>query len=225
MTINITERNENRFYNGHPSVTTVVDSVLRQQYLERWRGKVGNEEADRIKKEAGWLGTLVHDTLSSLDITYPKHDFPRIFDTHDSATVLYDTGRLDPLTAHCVNLYLEWANNTLEQWLLIEEPFVSERLGFGGTPDRVGVLKGDKDLTLVDFKTGNRSKTHRFQTGGYKLLMAENGINIARRIVLYMPTTIEKGQKIGVVEHSKHSEDETGFMSLLYLYNILQTTE
>lgn len=205
--IDITEVDEQRFYNGLPSVTTIV-GLLREPYLERWRGKVGNEEADRIKKEAGWLGTLVHDTISSLDLSQPSN---------------VDISTLDPLTSHCVKLYLEWANNTLDHWTMIEEPLVSTRLGFGGTPDRVGVLKGDKGLTLVDFKTGHRSRLHQFQTAGYRILLAETGIYIDRRLVLYLPTTIEKGQTLSIKEHHDHIRDEVGFMRLLDVYNILQT--
>ena len=43
----------------YPSVTTIL-SIIRKPYLERWRGEIGNEDADFIMEEAGGLGSEVH---------------------------------------------------------------------------------------------------------------------------------------------------------------------
>jgi hypothetical protein len=208
--INITESDQQRFYNGHPSVTTVVE-IINEPWLNKWRGKVGNEEADRIAKEAAWLGTLVHDTLSALEIL-PDNPLQSSIDINN----------LDPLTQHAITLYLQWKWSVLDQWLMIEEPLVDEGIGTGGTPDRVGVLKGDTCLSLIDFKTGNKSIKHRYQTAGYKLLLNRKGIDVKRRIVLYIPTTIKKGQSLSTKEYCNHPRDERGFLSLLEIYNQIQ---
>ena len=36
----------------YPSVTTIL-SIIRKPYLERWRGEIGNDDADFIMEEAG----------------------------------------------------------------------------------------------------------------------------------------------------------------------------
>lgn len=206
MPIKLTTTEDQHFYNGYPSVTTVVD-LLKEPYLERWRGKVGNEEADRIRNEAAWLGTLVHDTLTANELSNTP----------------IELSRLDPLTQHAIAQYLEWKRNTLDYWLMLEQPLVCDELGTGGQPDRVGVLKGDECLTLVDFKTGHPSVKNRFQTAGYKILLNRNGFNVERRIVLYLPTTIEKGKKLSVKEFTNHATDESGFLNLLSLYYNIQS--
>lgn len=205
--IKITESEQHRFYNSYPSVTTVVD-LINEPWLNKWRGRVGNEEADRIAKEAAWLGTLVHDTLSAFEIT--------------SSNTKPIINNLDPLTQHALMLYFEWRSSVLDQWLMIEEPIVDDVIGTGGTPDRVGVLKGDTCLSLIDFKTGNKSIKHRYQTAGYKLLLNRKGIDVKRRIVLYIPTTISKGQLLSTKEYCNHARDERGFLSLLEIYNQIQ---
>ncbi len=209
--IKITESDSHRFYNNHPSITTVVD-LINEPWLNKWRGRVGNEEADRIAKEAEWLGTLVHDTLSSIELTF---DNPR-------NSILPSINNLDPLTQHAISLYFDWRSSVLDQWLMIEEPIVDDGIGTGGTPDRVGVLKGDTCLSLIDFKTGGKSIKHRYQTAGYKILLNRKGIDVKRRIVLYIPTTITKGQSLSTKEYCNHPRDERGFLSLLEIYNQIQ---
>src|SRR5574342_111201 len=205
MALTITQSDEGRFYNGYPSVTTVID-ILREPYLERWRGKVGNEEADRISNEAKWLGTLIHDTLTTWEI-------------HGGEIHL---GALDPGVRCAVEAYRKWKSEVLDSWVIMEQSYVSAELGVGGTVDRVGVLKGESDLTLVDFKTGHPSDKYRYQTAGYKLLLAKHGIHIARRILLYLPTS--PNSKVYAKEHTNHAIDELGFTLLRDLYRVIHTT-
>ena len=45
-----------------PSITTLLGKTSENQvWLQKWREKVGEEEADRISKEATDRGTLVHE--------------------------------------------------------------------------------------------------------------------------------------------------------------------
>jgi hypothetical protein len=43
-----------------PSITTIIGTVLRKPWLERWRGELGNQEADRILEEAARHGSEQH---------------------------------------------------------------------------------------------------------------------------------------------------------------------
>ena len=53
-----------RTYNVHgmrlPSVTTVLAKTKDQTYLRRWKEKVGDEEAERIKNHSSKHGTCMH---------------------------------------------------------------------------------------------------------------------------------------------------------------------
>jgi hypothetical protein len=204
----ITKTDEGKFYDGFPSVTTVVD-ILAEPWLARWRGRVGNEEADRIAGEAAWLGDLVHDTLSANELV----DTP------------IDPSKLDPDSAHAVNLYLEWKAKMVEEILAVELTLKDDELQLGGTLDRLVLLKGDpRDwVTLIDFKTGHRSKKHKYQTAGYCILVRKcMGIEVKRRLVLYLPKSEEKGKSLNPVELTNQARHESIFMKLIDVYNDLR---
>ena len=46
-----------------PSVTTILGATKDKRFLDNWRRKVGNEEADRIMKQASSIGTEMHQVL------------------------------------------------------------------------------------------------------------------------------------------------------------------
>ena len=43
-----------------PSVTTILAQTKDQSYLDRWKAKVGHEEAERIKNLSSKRGTSMH---------------------------------------------------------------------------------------------------------------------------------------------------------------------
>ena len=46
-----------------PSVTTILSATKDKRFLENWRRKVGDAEADRIMKQASTIGTEMHQVL------------------------------------------------------------------------------------------------------------------------------------------------------------------
>tara|TARA_A100001391_G_scaffold38608_3_gene21378 strand:+ start:8540 stop:9205 length:666 start_codon:yes stop_codon:yes gene_type:complete len=46
-----------------PSVTTILGATKDQKFLENWRRRVGDKEADRIMKQASTIGTEMHQVL------------------------------------------------------------------------------------------------------------------------------------------------------------------
>ena len=44
-----------------PSITTILGKTANQPWLQAWKDKVGEEEANRISKKATDRGTLVHE--------------------------------------------------------------------------------------------------------------------------------------------------------------------
>ena len=44
----------------YPSITTILGKTATQSWLQKWKEKVGEEEAARISKEATDRGTLIH---------------------------------------------------------------------------------------------------------------------------------------------------------------------
>ena len=60
---------ESRIYDiaGHrlPSVTTILDKTKDKSFLTRWKAKVGEEEAERIKNHSSRRGTAMHKFIES----------------------------------------------------------------------------------------------------------------------------------------------------------------
>src|SRR5210317_1336049 len=46
-----------------PSVTTILGATKDKRFVDNWRRKVGNEEADRIMRQASTIGTEMHQVL------------------------------------------------------------------------------------------------------------------------------------------------------------------
>lgn len=126
-----------------PSITTVLSATQsedKEKGLRQWREAVGNEEADRITKESGDFGTLVHDTME----LYLKHE------TINPAT-------LHPMARKAIlELCQELDGNFEETWAL-EVPLYSTTLCIAGRTDVVGVWKGKP--VILDYKTSRSPKS------------------------------------------------------------------
>ena len=46
-----------------PSVTTILGATKNQDFIKKWKAKVGEQEADRIKNHSSNRGTCMHKFL------------------------------------------------------------------------------------------------------------------------------------------------------------------
>ena len=46
-----------------PSVTTILGATKNQDFIKKWKAKVGEQEADRIKNHSSSRGTAMHKFL------------------------------------------------------------------------------------------------------------------------------------------------------------------
>jgi len=203
------EREEPRYYPAPwdsklllPSVTTVL-GVVRNPYLMRWRGKVGNERADQITTETSQYGQAIHDFTAILDIV------------GGGVEVI---GNLPPDMDSQIRSYVDWRDRYVGKTVEVEMTVSSRRYGYAGRLDRVWVMVGDKLPSVWDIKTGTIRPIFRAQTAAYKQAYEETtGIIIGRRGLIEVSR--RKG-KVGVREYSSPS-DFAGFLSLLTVYNWL----
>ena len=121
---------------AYPSITTVT-GLLKRQAIQEWRERVGAEEANKISGRASSRGTRVHslceDYLSNLEVT------PNYFDLE-----LWRT----------FTPYLDRINNIHA----LETKLYSDHLEVAGTVDCVAEFDGK--LSVIDFKTSSRVKSH-----------------------------------------------------------------
>ena len=126
-----------------PSVTTILSAVPDQSKsiaLARWRERVGEEEAERIKNEAAVRGTIMHRILEG-EMTHARHvDLtPTGQEAGILAQAIIDYGFLK-------NLDEVWGNEVMLAYAGL----------YAGTADVIGVYKGQK--CIIDFKQSNNPK-------------------------------------------------------------------
>jgi len=143
----------------YPSVTTVL-GVRSREGIQKWRARVGEEEANRISAFAASRGTQVHTMVER-----------------------YIDNREDYLekSNHLTRLNFETMRPVLDQRigrvLAQEVPLYSNHLGLAGRVDCVAEFDGR--LSIVDFKTSSKPKNkewiHNYfmQEAAYAIMFEE----------------------------------------------------
>jgi CRISPR/Cas system-associated exonuclease Cas4 (RecB family) len=157
----ITSDDGTRVYNTPcgpaPSVTTIL-STLPHPELDAWRERVGDEEADRVSKEATDIGTMMHD---SLEAHLRKEEY-------DWGTDEFLLSMAQPM-AKAIKLY-GWKK--LQEVWAIEIPLHFNDL-YAGRVDLVGLY--DNHPAVLDYKTTKFAKsdeymgTYRMQISAYAM--------------------------------------------------------
>ena len=123
-----------------PSVTTVLGRMLPHDYLDEWRDRVGEVEANRISKQASRRGSLIHRVAEKYilnDKNYAKN--------------------LMPVNVVSVKKLTKILDEHVSVVRGIELPLFSKLLGTAGRGDLL--CEWDGVLSFVDFKTSKRSRT------------------------------------------------------------------
>jgi genome maintenance exonuclease 1 len=123
---------------AYPSITTVL-SILGKEAILAWRARVGEEEANKISRQAATRGTAVHslaeDYLNNEEDWKGKHMPANVASFLDIKKILD-----------------ERINNV---WM--QETFLySDRLECAGQVDCIAEFDGQ--LSIIDFKTSRRVK-------------------------------------------------------------------
>lgn len=136
----VTRENGERYYvtpegNKYPSVTTVL-SEYKKKELAKWRERVGNEEADRIKNFAAKRGTTFHTLCENFLTNKPYQD---------NIGGMFD--KFIPILKRIKNI------KCLEQHLY------SDELKVAGQVDCIGEFDGC--ISVIDFKTSSKFKNEK----------------------------------------------------------------
>lgn len=130
--------------NAYPSITTVL-GVLSKEGIIAWRQRVGEEEANKISRQAATRGTAVHklaeDYLDNLP-DWSKGAMPANLASFNDLRKILDE-RLN-------NIYFQ------------EEFLYSDRLKCAGQVDCIAEFDGQ--LSIVDFKTSRKPKKEEWIT-------------------------------------------------------------
>jgi len=191
-----------RFYKidgkKYPRVTTILEIIHRPE-LERWRGDLGNVEANHVKHEAAEIGTSLHNVcrLFNRDQSFeipPTSQIGQMFDT-----------------------YRQWFEVVIDTVIETEQLVVSKKFGYAGTFDLLAVLKGDTIPSVIDLKTSKDFwPTMALQLAAYREALLEEGKEVDRRLVVRVDK-LEAG-KLQVKEYSQHARDFNAFLNALGLF-------
>lgn len=188
----------------YPRVTHVL-GVIEKPGISRWRGRVGNTEADRISREASDLGAKFHETVS--EINRGEH--------------LKNFWRPPEGLQEMAEEYIRWMHQDVEEILGIEELVYSDEEEYAGTMDLYARIRGDDLPSIIDIKTGNSiSADWPLQLSAYRKAAFERGRPSKRRIVIRIP-------KIGKIkveryEYKEHERDEAIWSNTLKIWHWLQ---
>lgn len=150
---------------------TSVTSHYKKDFFEKWRARVGEDEANRITKRATTRGTEMH-TLTEHYLNNEELPGVKI----PISQMLFNIAKPD----------LNRIDNIIAQ----EESMYSIRLGIAGTVDCIAEFDGE--LSIIDFKTSKAPKPREWiegyfvQASAYACMLYElTGIK-AKKLVIIM---------------------------------------
>ena len=155
-----------------PSVTTILARTKDHTYLDRWKAKVGHEEAERIKNLSSKRGTSMHKFIE-------KHITGAGYDD------LTEIGQqAKPMAQKIIDVGLTPISEYYGSEISLYYPGL-----FAGSTDLVCIHNGKE--TIVDFKQSNRPKREDWiqdyflQIGAYAMAHDYvHGSNIEQGVIM-----------------------------------------
>jgi len=155
-----------------PSVTTILGKTKDQKFLQDWKKKVGEKEAERIKTSSAARGTSMHKYLENYVLGKGYEDLTDLGqETKRMAEKVIEVG-LAPVSEYYgseVTLYYPGL--------------------YAGSTDLVGIHNGKE--TVIDFKQANRPKReewigdYKLQAGAYAMAHDQvHGSNIEQCVIM-----------------------------------------
>ena len=125
---------------SYPSITTLLGKTSPSLvWLQKWKEKVGEEEAARISKEATDRGTLVHEYLE------------RYWNEED---IVGDLAKEPAKVRGPANALIRGTSKNVTEVWAQEIPVWSPTLGYAGRVDMIG--KWNDVPAIIDFKTSKK---------------------------------------------------------------------
>jgi genome maintenance exonuclease 1 len=165
--------------NSYPSITTVM-SWLSASAIAAWRQRVGDEEANKISKQATNRGTSLHELCEKyLNNEEDFGDVPlNVVDIFNYIKPILDD--------NINNIYCQ------------ETRLYSDYIGVAGTVDCIAEFRGIR--SVIDFKTARKPKKREYihsyfmQTAGYAVMFEElTGIAIPQLVIIMVS---EEGEQV-----------------------------
>lgn len=170
----------------YPSITTVLSDYNRKAIYE-WRQRVGEEEANRISKQASGRGTKLHNAVEK----YLLNEMTEM--------------RLQMLMPDTKELFLKvkpFLDTHIGDIYGIEQPLYSDRLKIAGRCDCIAEWEGE--LSIIDWKTSTNPKEKNYiqnyfmQAAGYAEMFEERTSKPINQIIVVI--AVENGSELLFIE-------------------------
>lgn len=170
----------------YKSVTNFLGEYYGTEWIEKWKKRVGEEEANRISGIAKTRGTSIHSIYEKflLNEEYKKGVMP---------FTLMDFNKVKPYLLRSVSKVYG-----------VELPLYSEKLQLAGTAD--AVIDWDGIPSILDFKTSKRKKelkdieSYIMQTTIYSIMVEERyGLQIPQIVIIM---TVDHDNPIFFIENT-----------------------
>lgn len=161
--------------------TTTITGILGKPALIHWAWDLGIKGIDykKFRDDKADIGSLAHYLI----MCHLRNEKP---DTSD-----YTANQISQSENALISFW-EWEKSHPMEPVVIEEPMISEKYGYGGTADLVCKMNGE--LCLVDFKTGKGIYPEMlYQLAAYRQILKENGHEITNSRILRIGRTENEG--------------------------------
>ena len=177
-----------RFYitpegNHWPSITTILGATGDKEFLEEWKSRIGEKEANRITRLAGSRGSGLHDITEKY--------------IRGNSTYLDDVMPLPRKLFHQIKPFLD---NSLGEVFGIEQALYSNVHKIAGRSDLIG-LYNDK-VSIIDYKSSINPKQldwiqdYFIQGAGYGTMFnLMSCIHVEQIVILIGVENSQKGQE------------------------------
>ncbi len=191
-----------------PSVTEVI-GLYQPEELVRWRGRLGNREADRVMQEAADFGSNMHGLI--------EEAFKR------GAPVEGEEG---DLAAHLAAQAYQWAQDEGVAVVAQEEGILNEEDGYGGTADLFCRFHNDPAIVVCDWKSsGSVHDTYALQLSAYaRAYNLKHGLTWAAGVnkgVIIRPQKKAPHKPPQIVRHDHLERDFAAFKGLLTMWQFV----
>ena len=183
---------------SYPSITSVISFINRNKFAE-WRARVGNEEANKISKQATTRGTKFHRVA---EVYLQNGDYKSLPEWNTPLVQLMFSAAKKHLDDRINNIYQQ------------ETHMFTKKLCLAGTVDLICEVDGE--LSIVDFKTSKEEKPLEWledyfvQLSAYWAMFAEKTGVTPKKLVVFLVAEngdVQIVEKTNVIDYLTKLQD------------------
>ena len=171
----------------YPSITSVISFISRKKFAD-WRARVGEEEANKVTKQATTRGTRLHHLL---EVYLQNGDYKALKEYEIPLIYMMFHSAKSEIDKRLNNIYHQ------------ETAMFSDRLCLAGTVDLICEVDGE--LAIVDFKTSKQPKPEAWlenyfvQLSAYWAMFSEKTQVVPKKLVVFL---IAENGEVQIVERT-----------------------